>query len=52
MPVHMEGYPVAMDQLVFWAKTHNVKVIEDSAPWDRRKIQRENYWAGYRVFQF
>ncbi|MDQ0216409.1 perosamine synthetase [Oikeobacillus pervagus] len=31
IPVHFGGHPVAMDQLNSWAKSRNLKVIEDSA---------------------
>ena len=31
MPVHYAGHPVEMDQLVPWAKSKNLKVIEDCA---------------------
>lgn len=31
MPVHFGGHPVPMDNLVAWAKSRNLKVIEDCA---------------------
>jgi perosamine synthetase len=31
IPVHFGGHPVAMDELNSWAKSRNLKVIEDSA---------------------
>ncbi|GIP55050.1 DegT/DnrJ/EryC1/StrS family aminotransferase [Paenibacillus vini] len=31
MPVHFGGHPVPMDDLVAWAKSRNLKVIEDCA---------------------
>jgi perosamine synthetase len=31
IPVHFGGHPVPMDELVFWANSRGLKVIEDSA---------------------
>ncbi|PHD74977.1 UDP-4-amino-4-deoxy-L-arabinose-oxoglutarate aminotransferase [Bacillus sp. AFS043905] len=31
IPVHFGGHPIAMDELNSWAKSRNLKVIEDSA---------------------
>ena len=35
MPVHLYGHPAKMDEIAAISKEHNIKIIEDAAPYWR-----------------
>ncbi|MFC1869949.1 DegT/DnrJ/EryC1/StrS family aminotransferase [Chloroflexota bacterium] len=54
MPVHFGGHPVPMDELMPWAKSHNLKVISDCAhcAGGQYKGRKLGTWADIGCFSF
>ncbi|UJF35501.1 DegT/DnrJ/EryC1/StrS family aminotransferase [Paenibacillus hexagrammi] len=54
IPVHFAGHPVPMDQLMKWAKSRNLKVVEDTAHSAGGKYQGKalGTWGDLGCFSF
>lgn len=54
MPVHFGGHPVPMDELMDWANSHNLKVVEDCAhcPGGSYKGKKLGTWGDIGCFSF
>jgi perosamine synthetase len=54
MPVHYAGHPVPMDELVPWARSRGLKIIEDCAHTTGSKYQGKNLgrWGDISCFSF
>jgi perosamine synthetase len=54
MPVHYAGHPVPMDELVPWARSRGLKIIEDCAHTSGSKYQGKNLgrWGDISCFSF
>ena len=54
MPVHFAGHPVKMEELVPWARSKNLKIIEDCAHTSGSLYKGKNLgtWGDIGCFSF
>ncbi len=54
IPVHFGGHPVPMDELIDWAESHDLKIIEDCAhcPGGSYKGKKLGTWGDIGCFSF